>query len=108
MRWLLAHSSGSWHAEVYIRGKTLYIIDTEPQFGDTMRDGRRATTKLARGAGQKALDEFGQRCFGVPVSAVDDPNYHWPKKPTLVIDIDKFEPIQYPLKPPEPPKRPEQ
>jgi hypothetical protein len=95
-------------ARIYIRDRTLFFRDREPRSGETMRDGRLVRVEHPRIAGLKVLDEFGQRCFGVPLSAIDDPNYQWPKKPTLLIDVDKFEPIEYPRKPTESPKRPNQ
>jgi hypothetical protein len=98
-----------WCAQISIRKEFLFIRDTQPRSGEMMRDGRIVRVELPHTAGKQALDEFGQKCFGVPVSAIDDPNYKWPeKKPTLVIDIDKFEPIVHPRKPAESPKRPNQ
>jgi hypothetical protein len=89
------------HALVYVRGRTLFLTDREPRYIRMAdNDSQRARIERPRGAWKRVLDEFGQKCFGVPVSAIDDPNYQWPeKKSTLVIDVDKFEAIVYPLKP---------
>jgi hypothetical protein len=43
-----------------------------------------------------ALSNFVEKVFGPPLSAIDDPNYKWPHRPTLVIDAEKFETIKFP------------
>jgi hypothetical protein len=78
----LAYTVGDWwgKAKIYIRDGTLYFRDGEPPSGETMRDGRLMRIEHRRIGGEKVLDEFGQRYFGVPVSAIDDPNYQWRRR----------------------------
>jgi len=47
---------------------------------------------------KEALDAFGQKCFGVPVSAIDDTNFNWSAHHTntLAISYADFQPIQFP------------
>ncbi len=63
-----------------------------------------ADTAYGLDCGQMAISNFVEKVFGPPLSALDDPNYKWPHKPTLVIDVDKFETIQYPPDTHEPPR----
>jgi len=81
----------------------LYIEDTE--FGGALLMGPGGESKrieLPRTFLKQALDAFGQKCFGVPVSAIDDTNFNWSAHHTntLAISYADFQPIQFP--PPNP------
>jgi hypothetical protein len=88
----------------------LYIEDTElTRFLDIGRiggDGKSmepgctpSETERPRVFLTQALDAFGQKYFGVPVSAIDDPKFDWPphRTNTLAISYADFQPIQFPL-----------
>jgi len=77
----------------------LYIDDAE--FGRAMRMGPNGTStkiELPRIFLNQALDAFGWKCFGVPVSAIDDTNFNWSlhRTNTLAISYADFQPIQFP------------
>jgi hypothetical protein len=75
----------------------LQIADEEPMFfEDAGERGKRQTHP--RISGRNALDAFGQQYFGVPMSAIDDPNFDWSAHhhSTLAIPYTDFQPIQFP------------
>jgi hypothetical protein len=43
---------------------------------------------------QAAVSNFVEKVFGPPLSAIEDRNYQWPKRPTLAIDTDTFKTIE--------------
>jgi hypothetical protein len=96
------------HIEPY-KTPQLYIEDTEiTRFLDMGRigaDGKPmekgctpSEVEVPRVFLKRALDDFGQKYFGVPVSAIDDTNFNWSvhHTNTLAISYDDFQTITVP------------
>jgi hypothetical protein len=75
----------------------LYIEDEEFGRGLKEADAKTAETEKPRVFLRQALDAFGQRYFGVPVSAIDDTNFDWSAHHTntLAISYADFQPIRF-------------
>ncbi len=77
----------------------LSVEDAEFALGPlTVRDGDTNNIAYTRRFLRQALDAFGQKYFGVPVSAIDDTNFNWSAHHTntLAISYADFQPIQFP------------
>jgi hypothetical protein len=97
--------ASEWHASIRLHRETntystpvLYMEDEEIVRFVSHRDGKRTETERPRALLNQALNAFGQKYFGVPVSAIDDPKFDWAAHHTntLAISYADFQPIQFP------------
>lgn len=99
-----APSAGMPHVRITLRPfsptykmPVLYVSDVE--FGRALKrqDGKIVEIERPRALLQQALDAFGQKYFGVPVSAIDDPKFDWSSHHTntLAISYADFQTIQF-------------
>jgi hypothetical protein len=86
-----------YHNDPMYTTPILFVEDQEPVHHLEMRDSGIVETWAPRVHLQSALDAFGQRYFGVPVSAIDDTNFDWSAHHTntLAISYADFQPIRF-------------